>query len=103
MAVESAADRAAFFATDDFGTAATYRPQVGGPQTVNGIFDAPFRAAELEAEVGVETTSPTFACRTADLPHPEHGAVLSVDGTDYVIVGVHPDGTGVTLLMLRER
>jgi len=89
-------DLTAFFSTDDFGTSAVYS---GTGSTINGIFDA----AYAEALDGmVQGSQPAFVTRTADVPSATHGQTITISGTAYKIVGVEPDGTGLTLLRLEK-
>ena len=99
MAVESAADRAALLDVDEFGSAATYN----GSTTVNGIFENEYFEALADGEVAVEGTQPRFTCRTADVPSAAHGDTLLISGTTYNVVGVQPDGTGMSTLALEEQ
>lgn len=51
----------------------------------------------------VETTSPVARARTADISALVQGSPITIAGWgDFVINGVQPDGTGVTLLQLRR-
>lgn len=102
MAVESAADLASFFDATEFATSALYTPAVGVPSTVVGIFDAEFAAVDLQAGVEVESTRPQFMCRTADVAAAAHGETLVIGAITYTIRGAHPDGTGVTTLILEK-
>jgi len=98
MAVEDATDRAGFFDPADFGVTATYN----GTTSVNGIFDnAYFEVAAGEA--GIQSTHPVFWCRTADIPSPTHNQTLIISSVTYKIVGVEPDSTGITQLMLEKQ
>ena len=99
MAVESAADRASFFDVDDFGVAGNYNSGT----TVNGILDNEYFGQADAGGIAIESSSPAFLCRTADVPSAAHSDTLVVDSVSYVIVGVHPDGTGVTALMLEAQ
>lgn len=102
MAVETAADRAIFFAVADFGVAATYRRN-STDSTVNGIFDNEFVQVEV-AEVPYDSTEPVFYCRTADLPSGYTvGDRLTVDSVYYTIREFQPDGTGVSKLRLEAQ
>lgn len=97
MAAESAADRLAFFDTDDFAVTAT----IGG-QSVAGIFDDDYSAVEF-GTAAIESNAPVFHCRTVDLPAITLGTTTcTISGTAYVIVENKPDGTGMTMLRLRE-
>jgi hypothetical protein len=89
-------DLTQFFDTDDFGVAATI-----GATTVNGIFENQFLGVPGEAAVAAST--PTFTCQTSALPAITRGSTqATISAVTYTIVGVHPDGTGVTLLVLER-
>jgi hypothetical protein len=103
MGVETAADRAVFVNPADFGVTATYTPVAGSPSSVNGIKDAPWVNAQVEAFVGVESTHPTFLAETANLPGVTHGATLVIAGVTFKVRGVQDDGTGFTVLILEKQ
>lgn len=101
MPVESAADLAAFFDTDDFGVSATYT-RGATPSTVTGIFDREYVAADV-AEVAFASTEPMFTLRSTQVPSGAiPGDTLTVSGTAFVIRNIEPDGTGVTRLRLES-
>jgi hypothetical protein len=95
-------DLSSFFQTADHATAGTYTPNGGSVSTINGIFEKPYFGAS-GAEVDVESSKPTFLCQTSDVSSATHGDDLSISGTNYKVVGVEDDGTGVTLLILEEQ
>jgi len=102
MAVESAADRAVYLNTDEFGVAATYTVSGGSATTINGIFDDGYE--ELGEEFGdLESSSPIFTCKTTDVSAVAHGDDLVIGSTSYKIVGVKPDNEGITVLELEEQ
>lgn len=87
-----------FDTTHGFGVTATYN----GATPINGIFDAAY--FEPEAGFGgIQLSQPVFLCRTADVPSATHGQTLVVNSVNYQIVGVEPDGTGMTLLKLEKQ
>jgi len=103
MSVESAADRLAMLA--DFGLSCRLTLAAGGRVNFTAILDNEYAAAELLGDVGVETSVPMLTCRAADISDAAHGDAVRItaeDGTktNYTIRGIHPDGTGVTVLML---
>lgn len=105
MPVESAADRAVFVNTDDFGVASSYTLAAGGSaSTINGIFDAAYAEVEVETEIGITSTGPAFICRTADLPS-GYGAgdSIVIDSTTYKVRVFKPDGTGMSVLKLEKQ
>jgi hypothetical protein len=109
MAVESAADRAAFVNADEFGATATY---THGATTVSidGIFDA---ASAIVADgdglqtgmesAGILTTRPNLLVREADLPSgADEDDEVTIGSTDYRVAEIRPDGTGMALLILES-
>lgn len=83
----------------DFAVNATWSV---GAKTVKVIHDTGFQAAELGLLAGVEGVRRTALVATADMPTAAHGETLTIGSTAYVIRGVQPDGTGVTLLLLQD-
>ena len=100
MAIEGDSERAVFFETDDFGTAATYTPSGGSSSTVNGIFDNDYALADPLGGVGVGSADPRFVCRTVDVATAANGDALVVNSVTYTVCNVEDDGTGVTTLVL---
>lgn len=88
-----AEDLSVFFDTDEFADAATYNGA-----TINGIFDN----AYFEGQ-GIQSSQPVFTCPTASVPNALHGDELVRAGVTFRVVGVEPDGTGVTLLRLEKQ
>lgn len=88
----------AFFKSgaDEFEVAATWNST-----TVQGIFDNDY--LEIEAgEVGVQGNQPRFFCATADISGMVAGQDFVIGGVTYKTVRQEPDGTGVSLVVLRE-
>ena len=105
MAVESAADRAAFVNSDEFGKVAVYTTITGRVYPdIDGILDKGFAEAGTVEGVGVASTEPRFTCRTADLPsEARDGDQLVVDGVTYTVKVRELDDTGdMTELVLQE-
>ena len=67
-------------------------------QSVPVIFDNGYAAA-----LGglVESTGPSCQAKSADVAAVVQGSTITIGGTAYTVVGVEPDGTGVTTLQLR--
>jgi len=98
VSIESAADRSSFLDVDEFGSLATIGAGTIYETTANGIFDNEF----IEA-VSVDSLTPTFQCRTADVANIQKGFNLTVNSTDYTIAREpQQDGTGLTLLILEK-
>ena len=105
MPAESAADRAGYFDTDEFGVAATYTVAGGSGATLNGILIEESDRAFGERVAIVE--APLFRARTADIPTGAAGGERSGDqltiGTRaFYVRAIDPDGTGLTELTLEE-
>ena len=68
-----------------------------GDSTVSGVFDAAY--AERLNTAG---TAPVFLCRSADVAAVEQGDPVTIDGVEYEVAGIEPDGTGMTTLVLED-
>ena len=84
-------DFAAYFS--EFATPATL-----GGVAVQGIFDKAYDAAS--AGVGLATGLPVYTLATSAVPANPVGKVLVVASTRYKVAEHHPDGTGISLLLL---
>ncbi len=98
MPLETDAERADFFDTNDDGVTATIGAGTIYETTANGIFDNEY----IEA-VSVSSLTPTFHCRTSDLTNITIDFKLTVNSTDYKIRDIQQDGTGMTLLILEKQ
>lgn len=94
MAVETDADRLAFYDTNDFGVTATV-----GVNSVDGIFDNEYITA-----FDTTGTQPVFHCRSSDvsLYSIARGTTLVINGTTYTVQNIEPDGTGMSKLVLSD-
>ena len=84
----------------DFAVDATYTPAGGTAKTIKSIFDSEYITMSPAGDIGVESVSPAAYCKTSALTGAKHGDTLVISGTTYYIVGIHPDGTGITILIL---
>ncbi len=76
-------------------------PDFGIPATVGGValtalFDDDYATA-LDAVAG---STPVLMVQTAKIPAVALGAAVVLDVTNYTVVGIQPDGTGITRLVL---
>ncbi len=102
MAVESAADRAAFFSTDEFGQPATWN-HGGTVATVNGILSAP--ASQVSTGEGPDTIAvmAKFVCSSDDLPAGAgQGDAIVIGGVSYVARMPLPTGNGMITVELER-
>ena len=115
MAIETDADRLAFFSPEDFGSTATITPDAGPARTVSGIYDAAHltrgvtqsNGYDNQAEIG--SGKPVFHARSSDLAGIKSGraavAIHDEAGTligNFTVHDVRADGTGLTLLKLMK-
>jgi hypothetical protein len=84
------------------GEAITYTPAGGDAETLSGVFTQDYYAPVEGGEVRVESASPAVSLPSSDVPSAAQGDAVNVDGTDYKVVTVQPDGMGMTALILRE-
>lgn len=82
----------------------TYTSGPGVAVAPRGIFDALYTKVDA-GEVGVSSAGPAAFVRLADLssdPEVDLDARVTVDGQEYTIREVQPDGQGAALLLLHE-
>lgn len=101
MAVESAADRATFLDTDEFGVAGSY-VSAANTATVNGILDEAFLNVEVNAGAPIASRAYLFECRSADLPSDAaQDDTITISSVVYVVTEIQPDLSGdMTTLIL---
>ena len=99
-------DLDAIFDNGDFAATAT----IGGVG-IGCLFDAPFRAVNPETGM-VESSAPAATVKSTDAVARSvaHGTTVTISGAqdtqdngDYTIVGVEPDGQGMTRLVLEKQ
>lgn len=83
-----------------FGIDATYTPQGGGASTLRGIFDYTYFLTE--GEIGIQARQALFIIEAIDAPSIATGDALLINGKNFTIRQVRPDGTGVIELDLEE-
>jgi len=71
--------------------------------TVSGSsFLAIFDNAYVDA-LGVAGTRPALTCKTSDVSGVVFDAAATVRTISYKVVGIEPDGTGITVLLLERQ
>jgi hypothetical protein len=85
-----------FFDNEEFAVDITYNAG-----TIQGIFDDEFASA-VEGEMGIESTVPQVQVKSADVSSATHGELMTINSVVYKIIGIQPDGTGMTLLLLSK-
>lgn len=89
-------DLSAFFDENHFAVDATWKGCA-----VRGIFDNEFAEVEV-GEVAVEGTQPRFMCKTSDVVALVADEDFTVGGVTYKTIRQEPDGTGISLVILRK-
>lgn len=122
MAIETDADRLAFFEVDDFGVMATITPTdlqyapTDDPYDVAGIFDAHSVTRGVKQDNGygrqaeIQSGQPMFRAPSAGFVEIRAGrALISIAPQDNLPAGfngyvhdVQADGTGLTILVLKK-
>jgi len=87
-----------FLSTSDFAVSAL----LNGVTTVNVIFDKEYFEGGA-GFAGVQSNQPKALGKTSDFSSVVHGHTLVISGTTYNVVGVEPDGTGMTTLRLEKQ
>ncbi len=70
-------------------------------QPVRGIYDAPFTVAALGG-AGMLATEPTYRLASASVPANVFNAALVIPQGSFTVREAHPDGTGLTTLVLSK-
>ena len=118
MAIETEADRLAFFSPEDFGSEGDITPDSGPLRTVAGIYDAAHLTRGVTQSNGYDNQAdvgggkPVFHARTSDLAGIKSGRAsvtiydvssgARVKVGDFTVHDVKADGTGLTLLKLMK-
>ena len=102
MAIETDTERAIFLDADDFGQSVTYTPNGGGGSSINAIFDQAF--FQVDGSTGaLESSQPMVTVLSSDVTGIDHGDTFTIAGTTYNVVGIQPDGQGMTEVLLEEQ
>ena len=85
----------------DFGEDATHTPAGGGvTRTIRGVCDRITELTDMAELIQMEGVAATFRIATAAEPKVGRDDTVTVRGSAYRVVGVQPDGTGHTVLVL---
>jgi pectate lyase len=99
MALEELSE---FFELGEHGTAATYTPSGGTGSSIVVVFRNEFYLEDL-GNVGVETSQPIVTVETSKVPGVANGDVITIESANYNVVGVRPDGTGISEIVLEAQ
>jgi len=86
------------------GVPVIYRPAVGVPVPVTGMFDEHYVLVQGDAHAGVQSISPAVFLRLEDLPGDpvQDDATLTIGGVDYTAEERKPDGIGGIVITLMK-
>lgn len=99
MVVETETDRLAMLNVEEFGIAVTLFPNTSNSRVISAIFDA----EHIEIDNGISVVSdaePLVTVQTSDVTDVTQNAILAIDGVNYTVADIRPDGTGITVLRL---
>ena len=94
-------DTSKYFSGAFFGQSVTVSSASGNGYKLKAIFEAPYRQAPV-GELGVESALPSLTCATSSLRAPAEGDRVTIEGVDYSVEDIRPDGTGITRLILEK-
>lgn len=90
-------DFGAFFdSAQGFAVSAIYN----GESEIDVIFDKAW-FQDTPGTAGIASTQPMAMAIEADVPDAAPSDTLVIDDTTYTVTEVHPDGTGLVMLLLR--
>lgn len=95
MAMDMSADNLAMLSPTEFGATSF---TLNG-KSIKGIYDAAYYQV-IGIDGGVESSQPAVICIDADVVGVKHEDVAIIDGNTFYVVGIKPDGTGMTELAL---
>lgn len=90
------------FLLNDFGVTVTYT-KGGDSKDIIAIFDNTYEAIDIGGGVPFAMAQPRLYTRTSDLPLAADGDIITIQGVDYIVRVVMPDGTGVTELQVEKQ
>ena len=102
MAVEDAADRAAFLDPGEFGGTGTYTRQGDKPVGLGGIFDREPITLSIGADLSLDDAGPQLLVAESDLPAGAgQGDAVTIPGEgNFLVKNIRPDGTGMAVIRL---
>ncbi len=93
----------ASFFDGSFDEEIVFTPSGGQARPVRAIFDNEYQAAQFQdADAQIEASGPRAICREGDVTGVAHGDTLLIRGVMYSVAEVHPDGTGLVVLILSK-
>ena len=89
----------------EFTEVATYTPAGGAARSIAGIFDHISEVSDIGALIEADGVAATFNVATSQVPgitlaDAATASTVEVRGQSYRVVGIEPDGTGRTVVVL---
>lgn len=72
---------------------------IDGGSAIGGIFDDGYALGAV-GPLGMSSSQPSVAVPSAQVPEHPVGKAITINGVDYVVAAVEPDGVGSTRLLL---
>jgi hypothetical protein len=90
-------DLSLFLSADEFAVPAQAVTRHSEVVQFQVIFDNGYTGGLVDR---FESAQPQAQARSADVADLTHGCAFSVNGVDYLVAGLQPDGTGMTTVLL---
>lgn len=94
------ADEAGTAFVSEFAERGVWTPAGGAAVKVCGIFDRISEVTDIGEMIQMDGVAAMYTIETAAFPGVALGDLITARGEDYRVVGVEPDGTGNTKLIL---
>ncbi len=85
-----------FLDSDEYAVQITYNSG-----TIKGIFDNAF-VEDQQDDIDVETLQPQVTVKTSDVTGLTQGDTMTINSVVYNVIGIQPDGTGLTNVLLSQ-
>ncbi len=96
-------DWGVFFDPDDFADMAVWDTQEGETVDIHGIFEAAREVALQGESVGISAVLPVLTVAEDQIPATaSQGDDLEIDGVNFIISDIQPDGSGLTRVVLER-
>ena len=99
MLLDAIAREARVFGAD-FCESASWTPAGGSARAICGIFDRSSDVQDIGAMIEVDGVAAMLNVSDEMIPGVLRGDLITVRSLDYKVVGIEPDGTGRTILVL---
>jgi hypothetical protein len=74
---------------------------ISGSTTIYGEYVNDYQSINLESGT-VASSGPAFTCAASAVPEDILDDTVTISGVSYTVTGIEPDGTGLTILRLKE-